>query len=113
MDVLEISLREQLDMVDHIFIVESTITHKGVRNRIKIMNDTALSIRQIIRPFVTVSLLVFIKVVWYHISDQPILLGSKASDVGEAKIHWEVRICQQVQGEKRIITTRYDGFNSL
>ena len=30
-DVLEISLREQLDLVDHIFIVEATVTHKGVR----------------------------------------------------------------------------------
>ena len=29
-DVLEISLREQLDLVDHIFIVEATVTHKGV-----------------------------------------------------------------------------------
>ena len=29
-DVLEIALREQLDLVDHIFIVEATVTHKGV-----------------------------------------------------------------------------------
>ena len=30
-DVLEIALREQLDMVDKIFIVEATTTTKGVR----------------------------------------------------------------------------------
>ena len=29
-DVLEIALREQLDLVDHVFIVEATVTHKGV-----------------------------------------------------------------------------------
>ena len=35
-DVLEIALREQLDMVDKIFIVEATTTTKGVRTRKKI-----------------------------------------------------------------------------
>ena len=35
-DVLEIALREQLDMVDKIFIVEATTTTKGVRTRNKI-----------------------------------------------------------------------------
>ena len=29
-DTLEIALREQMDLLDKIFIVESTITHKGV-----------------------------------------------------------------------------------
>ena len=29
-DTLEISLREIQDVVDHIFIVESSITHRGV-----------------------------------------------------------------------------------
>ena len=33
-DVLEIALREQLDLVDHVFIVEATVTHKGVRTTI-------------------------------------------------------------------------------
>ena len=35
-DVLEIALREQLDMVDKIFIVEATTTTKGVRTRLEI-----------------------------------------------------------------------------
>ena len=30
-DTLEIALREQSDLVDRIFVVESTLTHKGVR----------------------------------------------------------------------------------
>jgi hypothetical protein len=30
-DTLEIALRDQLDLVDWFFIVESTVTHKGVR----------------------------------------------------------------------------------
>ena len=30
-DTLEIALREQLNFVDKVFIVESTLTHKGVR----------------------------------------------------------------------------------
>ena len=30
-DTLEIALREQSDLVDKIFVVESTFTHKGVR----------------------------------------------------------------------------------
>ena len=29
-DVLEIALREQLEMIDQVFIVEATVTHKGV-----------------------------------------------------------------------------------
>lgn len=29
-DTLEISLREQLDLVDMVFLVEATVTHKGV-----------------------------------------------------------------------------------
>ena len=29
-DVLEIALREQLDMVDKLFLVESTVSHRGV-----------------------------------------------------------------------------------
>ena len=29
-DTLEISLREQLDLVDKVFLVESTVTNKGV-----------------------------------------------------------------------------------
>lgn len=29
-DVLEIALREQLEMIDHVFIVEATVTHKGI-----------------------------------------------------------------------------------
>ena len=29
-DTLEIALREQLTLVDKVFIVESTLTHKGV-----------------------------------------------------------------------------------
>ena len=30
-DTLEIALREQLTLVDKVFIVESSVTHKGVR----------------------------------------------------------------------------------
>ena len=30
-DTLEIALREQLSLVDKVFIVESSVTHKGVR----------------------------------------------------------------------------------
>ena len=33
-DTLEIALKEQQDMVDKIFIVESSATHKGVGNNI-------------------------------------------------------------------------------
>ena len=33
-DTLEIALREQLGMVDAIFLVESVLTHKGVSNSI-------------------------------------------------------------------------------
>ena len=29
-DVLEIALREQLDLVDKVFLVESTVSHRGV-----------------------------------------------------------------------------------
>ena len=29
-DTLEIALREQIDLVDKVFIVESSLTHKGV-----------------------------------------------------------------------------------
>ena len=31
LDVLEIALREQQDLVDKIFLVESSATHRGVR----------------------------------------------------------------------------------
>ena len=31
-DTLEIALREIQDVVDHIFIVESSYTHRGVEN---------------------------------------------------------------------------------
>ena len=31
-DTIEIALHEQLDLVDKIFVVEATVTHKGVRN---------------------------------------------------------------------------------
>ena len=35
-DTLEIALREQLGLVDKVFIVESTLTHKGVSFQFKI-----------------------------------------------------------------------------
>ena len=31
LDVLEIALKEQQDLVDKIFLVESSVTHRGVR----------------------------------------------------------------------------------
>ena len=31
-DTIEIALHEQLDLVDKIFVVEATVTHKGVRH---------------------------------------------------------------------------------
>ena len=36
-DTLEIALREQLTLVDKVFIVESSVTHKGVRFRTLIL----------------------------------------------------------------------------
>ena len=32
-DTLEIAMKEQLDMVDHVFIVESALSHKGVKHK--------------------------------------------------------------------------------
>ena len=62
-DTLEIALKEQMDVLDKIFIVESTVTHKGVGMSFL----TALRYSQII-----------------------ISSDAKTSHVGEIKIHQKI-----------------------
>ena len=64
-DTLEISLREIQDVVDHIFIVESSKTHRGVDIlKIKISKFSS-----------------------------DLLVASQASGVGKTKVYGEVPVC--------------------
>ena len=72
LDVLEIALREQQDMVDKIFLVESSQTHRGVSHSHRTRQRT----RQMIM---------------YSVTD------TKAAHVGETEVQQEVQLCQHHQ----------------
>lgn len=69
LDTLEIAIREMMDIVDVIFLVEATKSHKGVN----------LTVYIFIHNFV-------------------LLLEAKAINVGKAKIHGPVQLCESVPG---------------
>ena len=59
-DTLEIALHEQLDLVDKIFVVEATVTHKGVSHSGCLMDIN------------------------------PVIPDAQAADVGEAEVHKKI-----------------------
>ena len=52
MDTLEIALREQIDLVNRVFLVESTKTHKGVKNLNSLLSKSFLKFIQHMKPLV-------------------------------------------------------------
>ena len=69
LDTLEIAIREMMDIVDVIFLVEATKSHKGVKWHVYIC----------IHTFV-------------------LLAEAKAINVGKDKIHGPVQLCESVPG---------------
>ena len=70
LDTLEVALREMMDIVDVIFLVEATKSHKGVK------------------------LTVYLS----YISNFDKLAEAKAINVGKVKIHGTVQLCESVPG---------------
>ena len=50
-DTLEIALREQLGLVDKLFIVESSVTHKGVSSGQVLTTDSVVKTQDLINKF--------------------------------------------------------------
>ena len=72
LDTLEIALREQQDLVDKIFLVESSATHRGVRQP-----PSQLSF------------------------DQLLISDTQTSHMGETEIQPEIQFCELEQAGSR------------